>query len=196
MREPLLLSTIQDAVLEFLRGRDDAVLFGAQAVNAYVDVIRSTEDVDILSPRAEGLAAELREFLAKRFHIAVRVREIGEGRGYRLYQIRKPKNRHLADVRPVTELPPVKRVKDVMVVSPAELIAGKVLAFHMRGGRPKAWSDRRDLAVLLLAFPELKRHPGPVGDRLKARGADAKVLATWKDIASQEILPESEEDEF
>ena len=36
MREPLPLSTIHEAVLEFLRGRDDAVLFGAQAVNAYV----------------------------------------------------------------------------------------------------------------------------------------------------------------
>jgi len=31
MREPLPLATIHDAVLEFLRDRDDAVLFGAQA---------------------------------------------------------------------------------------------------------------------------------------------------------------------
>ena len=29
MREPLPLATIHDAVLEFLRGRTDAVLFGA-----------------------------------------------------------------------------------------------------------------------------------------------------------------------
>ena len=36
MREQLPLATIHDAVLEFLRGRDDAVVFGAQAVNAYV----------------------------------------------------------------------------------------------------------------------------------------------------------------
>src|SRR6266852_1741604 len=36
MREPLPLSTIHEAVLEFLRGRDDAVVFGATAVNAYV----------------------------------------------------------------------------------------------------------------------------------------------------------------
>jgi len=35
MREPLPLATIQNAVLEFLRGRDDVVVFGAQAVNAY-----------------------------------------------------------------------------------------------------------------------------------------------------------------
>jgi len=35
MREPLPLATIHDAGLEFLRGRTDAVLFGAHAVNAY-----------------------------------------------------------------------------------------------------------------------------------------------------------------
>ena len=34
MSESLPLATIQEAVLEFLRGRDDAVVFGAQAVNA------------------------------------------------------------------------------------------------------------------------------------------------------------------
>ncbi len=37
MGESLPLATIQEAMLEFLRGRDDVVLFGAQAVNAYVD---------------------------------------------------------------------------------------------------------------------------------------------------------------
>src|SRR5215831_1469772 len=51
MREPLPLATIHDAVLDFLRGRDDAVLYGAQAVNAYVDEPRMTQDVDIASPR-------------------------------------------------------------------------------------------------------------------------------------------------
>ena len=60
MREPLPLATIHDAVLEFLRGRTDAVLFGAHAVNAYVDESRMTQDVDILSPRAAELAEELR----------------------------------------------------------------------------------------------------------------------------------------
>ena len=45
MHEPLPLSRIQEAVLEFLQGRDDAVLFGAQAVNAYVNEPRATQDV-------------------------------------------------------------------------------------------------------------------------------------------------------
>jgi hypothetical protein len=37
MREPLPLATTYEAGLEFLRGRDDVVIFGATAVNAYVD---------------------------------------------------------------------------------------------------------------------------------------------------------------
>jgi hypothetical protein len=51
MREPLLLATLQNAVLEFLRGRDDVVVFGAQAVNAYVDEPRMTQGLDLLSKR-------------------------------------------------------------------------------------------------------------------------------------------------
>src|SRR5688500_15997726 len=106
MGEPLPLATIHDAVLEFLRGRDDAVLYGAQTVNAYVDEPRMTQDVDILSPRAAELAEEIRGCLNAQFNIAVRVRSIREGIGYRVYQIRKPKNRHLVDVRPISTMPP------------------------------------------------------------------------------------------
>lgn len=89
--EPLPLARIQGATLEFLAGRSDAVLFGAQAVNAYVDEPRMTQDVDILSPRAAELAVELSDYVSERFHIAVGVREVGQGRGYRLFQVRKPK---------------------------------------------------------------------------------------------------------
>src|SRR5438477_8199674 len=85
MHERLPLATIHDAVLDFLRGHDDAVLFGAQAVNAYVDEARMTQDFDIISTRAQQLAEEIRAFLAARFHIAARVREVGEGRGYRIF---------------------------------------------------------------------------------------------------------------
>jgi len=67
MGEPLPLATIHDAVLGFLRGRDDAALYGAQAVNAYVDEARMTQDVDILSPRAEELAEEIRKYLNDQF---------------------------------------------------------------------------------------------------------------------------------
>jgi hypothetical protein len=69
MREQLPLATIHDAVLEFLRGRDDAVVFGAQAVNAYVSEPRMSQDIDLVSTRATELAEELREYLSERFHI-------------------------------------------------------------------------------------------------------------------------------
>src|SRR2546428_5822235 len=93
MREPLPLATIHDAVLEFLRGRNDAVLYGAQAVNAYVDEPRMTQDVDVISARAADLAEEIRAHLATRFTIATRVRNVRDGVGYRVYQVHKPKNR-------------------------------------------------------------------------------------------------------
>ena len=109
MREPVPLAEIHRAVLELLRDVDDAVLFGAQAVNAYVDEPRMTQDVDILSSRAAQLAEQLREHLKARFHIAVRVRQIGQGRAFRVYQVRRPKNRHLVDVRSVDALPPPMR---------------------------------------------------------------------------------------
>ena len=84
MSEALLLATIQEAVLEFLRGRDDAVVFGAQAVNAYVPEPRMSQDIDLLSTRAAELAEELRSHLSDKFHIAIRVREVADGRGYRI----------------------------------------------------------------------------------------------------------------
>src|SRR4051812_22484090 len=95
MGEPLPLAQIHDAVLEFLRDRTDAVLYGAQAVNAYAGEPRMTQDVDIASTRAKDLAEELRKFLHQRFHIAVRCRTAREGLGYRIYHLRKGSNRHL-----------------------------------------------------------------------------------------------------
>jgi len=73
MREPLPLAIVHEAVLEFVRGRDDVVVFGATAVNAYVAEPRMTQDIDLMSTRAAELAGEVREFLSERFHIAMRV---------------------------------------------------------------------------------------------------------------------------
>lgn len=193
MGESLPLATLQQAVLEFLRGRDDAVVFGAQAVNAYVDEPRMTQDLDLLSPRAEALAQELRTYLHQRFHIAVRVRQVSQGRGYRLFQVRQPRNRHLVDIRAVESLPAAQRLADVLVLAPAELIASKVQAYHQRRGRPKSGTDWRDLALLLLTFPELKCNPGSVRTCLEAVGAEPAVLAVWQELVTQEIQPEDEE---
>lgn len=195
MREPLPLATIHDAVLEFLCGRDDAALYGAQAVNAYVDEPRMTQDVDIVSPRAAELAEEIRAFLNERFHIAVRTRRVREGIGYRVYQMRKPENRHLVDIRPVEVMPPTQRVEQVLVISPAELISQKVLSMHGRPKTAKGLMDQVDVKRLLLAFPELKSNPAIVSERLAAASAGAEVQIAWLELAAQEILPEAE-DEF
>lgn len=196
MSETLPLATIQEAVLEFLRGRDDAVVFGAQAVNAYVPEPRMSQDIDLLSPRAAELAEELRAHLSDRFHVAVRVREVAEGRGYRLYQIQKTGNRHLVDIRLVTSLPPSQRISQVLVAAPEELIALKVIAYHQRRGQPKSGTDWRDIAMLLLAFPELKQERGLVTERLKAENAGEEVVKLWQELVNQEIQTTDEDDEF
>ena len=195
-REPLPLSTIHNAVLEFIRGRKDVVLFGAHAVNAYTPEPRMTQDVDLFSTRAKELVEELRNHLSRKFHIAVRLREVAQGRGFRLFQVRKGGNRHLVDVRPVAELPASKRVASVRVLAPAELIASKVLAYHGRRGQPKSGTDWRDIAALLLAFPDLKQASGPVANALGAMDADHGALLQWRCLVNEKIRPEDPDKEF
>lgn len=192
MREPLPLSTIHEALLDFLRGRKDAVLFGAIAVNAYVSEPRMTQDIDLLSTDAKNLAEELRAFLSEKFHIAVRVREIGD-KGLRIYQVRKEGNRHLVDVRLVAEFPETQTVEDIQVLSPLELIVSKVVSFQSRYGKPKSWTDRRDLAVLLLQFPDLKEK---VLETLQAKNVGEAVLETWAEIARQDFQFEDEDEDL
>ena len=196
MREQLPLATIHDAVLEFLRGRDDAVVFGAQAVNAYVGEPRMSQDIDLISTRATELAEELREYLSERFHIAVRVRVIGAGKGYRLFQIQKPTNRHLVDLRAAESLPHAERIEDVLVMSPPELIAHKVISYHGRRGQPKAGTDWRDLAMLLLTFPELKQEKGAVSEALRSMKAGEEVMKAWSELVAQEIVEPEDDGEF
>ena len=196
MSESLPLATVQEAVLEFLRGRDDAVVIDVQAVNAYVPEPRMSQDIDLLSTRAAELAEELRAHLSDKIHVAVRVREVADGRGYRLYQIQKTGNRHLVDIRLVQSLPPSQRISQVLVTSPEELIALKVIAYHQRRGQPKSGTDWRDVAMLLLTFPELKSNEGLVRERLKAENAGEDVINLWRDLVKQAIQSTDEDDEF
>jgi hypothetical protein len=195
MNDPLPKGTIQQAVVDFLKGRDDAAIFGAMAVNAYIDERRMTEDVDIVSVRAKELAEELRRHLNDVFHIAVRIRKVREEIGFRVYQIAKPKNRHLVDVRPVELLPSTQRIEGVLVVTPVEVIAGKVISCVRRKGKPKSFTDRRDLAHMLLRFPEFKVADGVVEQRLVAQAADEQTLAFWRELVAEEILPEEDDED-
>lgn len=196
MHEPLPLSKIQEAVLEFLQGRDDAVLFGAQAVNAYVSEPRMTQDVDILSTRAKELAEEMREYLSEKFHIAVRVREIGEGKGFRIYQVRSEGNRHLVDIRNENNFPATLEVERIRILAPVELIASKVISFKSRYGQAKSWSDRRDLTLLLLQFPKLKVLGGEVEKVLENRGANEETIIFWQELVEQDLIITNEDDEL
>jgi hypothetical protein len=193
MHETLPLSKIQEVVLRFLQGRSDVVLFGAQAVNAYVNEPRMTQDVGLLSSRPDELAEELRAYIADEFHIAIRIRKVGE-KGFRLYQVRDEGNRHLVDIRLVEILPPSESIENILVLSPAELIASKVISYHSRRGKPKAGTDWRDLAELLLRFPDLREEKGKVGNILVGQNVSESVLIAWHDIVNQDLQAEEDDD--
>ena len=140
-RETHPLATLHSAILETLQGRSDVVLFGAQAVNAYVGEPRMTQDIDVIATDAASLADELKTFLSDRFFIAVCVRVVKGGIGYRLYQTQKSGNRHLMDIRQADELPDSQEIEGIQVMAPIELIASKVVAYFRRRGKPKAGTD-------------------------------------------------------
>jgi len=143
-RETLPLAILHGAILETLQGRRDVVLFGAQAVNAYVGEPRMTQDIDVIATDAAALAEELKAFL-----IAVRVRVVKGGMGYRLYQVQKGGNRHLMDIRQVEVLPESQEIEGIRVMAPVELVASKVVAYFRRRGKPKAETDWRDGDVVV-----------------------------------------------
>lgn len=196
MKEPLPLARIQDAIFEFLRGRDDAVMLGAQAVNAYAKQWRMTQDVDIMSTRAKELAEELWERLAEDFGIVAAVRPGREEGVFCVGQIREPKGRRFADVHQVASFPPSRRIRGVMVPVVEEVIAGKLRAYVKRKGKSRGLSDLRDLRALLLDFPGLKTADGPVGELLIANRADEATLREWGEVVAQKIERENDDDKF
>ena len=94
------------------------------------------------------------------------------------------------------ELPPARRLSKVLVMTPDVLVASKVIALHERQGKPKAGTDWRDLAMLLLKFPDLKTHPGPVTDRLAGLDVDDATMDTWKELVSQDLIADEDEDGY
>jgi hypothetical protein len=196
MGEALPLATVQAAIFEFLKNRDDVVVFSAQAVNAWVSEPRMTQNIDLMALNAAELAEEIRQMLSRQFQIAVRVPEVKAGLGYRVYQLQKTGNRHLADIRAIEQLPEFEQIEQVRILAPTALIAQKVIAFHQRRGKPKAGTDWRDIAMLLLTFPHLKTDPGPVTNALQQAGASVEILAAWQDWVQQDIQPVDADDDF
>jgi hypothetical protein len=60
----------------------------------------------------------------------------------------------------------------------------------------KGFSDMRDLAVLFLTLPEMKTESGVVSDALKALGATAEEMTTWRELVAQELRAPNDDDEF
>jgi hypothetical protein len=58
--------------------------------------------------------------------------------------VRKPSNRHLADVRQTDTLPSSQNFGGIQVIAPAELVAMKVISLIHRAGRPKAGEHHRE----------------------------------------------------
>lgn len=193
--EPLALAVVHDAIEEFLRNRDDVVISGSQAVNFHVTEPRMTQDVDMLSTCALDLAEELAVVLCERFESHVTVRASASGLGFRLFQERREKNRHVADLRQVPVLPSHQMIKGVRVVTPETLLAMKVCSYASRIKAPKAGTDWRDIAVLLLQFPQFKTAEGEVQRALLQMSADPAALALWEDIVKREIIASDESEE-
>jgi hypothetical protein len=91
------------------------------------------------------------------------------GATLRVDPLRKPKSRHLVDIRQVGELAAFGRVDGIAVLDPAELTTLKAIAAAERVAQEKGLSDRLDLARLLRTFPALRADEGEVARRLRAR---------------------------
>ena len=194
MDESLPLAEIHQVVLKFLRARTDVVLFGAQAVNAYVGTPRMTQEVDIMAMGGEAFTEELRTHLHDTLKIAVRVRTVASGKGYRIYQLRSPNNRHLVDIRQVDTFPAYQLIDDIRVVDPVALLALKVISMTERPHTPKGLTDQADLMRLLIAFPQYKAIDGPVIEALQVLSAKPIAFSAWSDFVTQEIQPDAEDD--
>ena len=192
--EKVPFADISKAVAAFLSGRKDAVIFGAQAINAYVDEERMTSDIDVISTNAEKLAEEIRAFLGAKFRIAVRVRAMTKkGAGFRVYQVMKPKNRSLVDVRQESRLPDSIAQRGVQFVEPVTLLAMKIKSYAARRKQIKGDTDRVDIRRMLVTFPELRELEGDVTDKLVSDGASNAVLEIWYDFVEEKLDPDSDE---
>jgi hypothetical protein len=193
MANEVTLGEIHRVVLNFLQNRNDAIVFGAQAVNLYVDEPRMTQDVDVMSTIAAELAELIRSEVHQKLNIATRVRSVSNERGFRVDQLRSPSNRHLVDVRQVDELLPSRSIEGILVVEPEELVVLKLFSLASRPNTPKGMTDRADLLRLLLAFPEYRSNSVKIHSLLEKREAPDEVMAIWESVISSEIQPDSDD---
>jgi len=195
MRVGIPLSQIHHIVFSYLKDRKDIAIFGAQAVNAYVDEFRMTQDVDVMALDAELLATSIRDHLHQELKIAARVSSVANGQGFRVYQVQKPKNRRLVDVRQIEKLPDYELNDGIQVVAPLELIALKVISMSARLHTPKGLTDHADLMRLLLTYPIYKKNPQNVAELLGRHSANLLAQQVWQEIATEDFQA-NDDDEY
>jgi hypothetical protein len=192
MKEPLPLATVQEAILDFCRGRTDVCVFGAQAV------------VHLMADDPERTARELVKHLAEVFpnQMAARVRAVRrEDRvlGYRVYQRRgkdRGGNRHLADVR-VLDVPRARIVSigGVQYTDGPLTLAMKVHAATVRSNLAKKLQDQADVVRLITAMPQTRLDElEPLWAKL---GSPASARETFEQLRAGALAhPPTDEDEF
>jgi hypothetical protein len=193
MANEVTLAEIHRVVLNFLQNRTDSIVFGAQAVNLYVDEPRMTQDVDVMSTIAAELSELIRSELHQKLHIAARVRSVANEKGFGVFQLRSPSNRHLVDIRQVDELLPYRSFEGILVVDPDELVVLKLVSLASRPNTPKGMTDRADLLRLLLAYPSYRTDRLSIDTLLKKRKVSDEVIAIWESVVSSDIQPDADD---
>ncbi len=195
MRELVPLHQVQEAIFEFLQGREDVAVFGAQAVNLFTAAPRMTQDVDLLAQHPEEVATALADWLNGRLHIATRVREIHPATAYRVDQARREGNRQLADVRLQDVKVGTIDSDGIRYVSLVDLAALKARSLSRRRQTPKGATDLADLRRLLLTHPDLRNEQAGVRGAILRIGGGPEVLATWDELLREPLISDEEADE-
>ena len=184
MNETVSISLIQEAVLEFMQDRDDAIVFGAPAVNAYVDEPRMSQDVDIMALNAETLAEDIRSLLNDRFKMVVRVRSIANGRGLRIWYLpdsQTPKSPSCQySQRGYCSVRSTRRTDFGAAASGIDCAKTKIISMTSRSKMAKGMTDAADLRRLLITFSDLKVEHGAVSEVLNGKIVSSEVLETWR----------------
>ena len=83
----------------------------------------------------------------------------------------------------------VRSFQGLYAIDPIDLVAMKVIAFHMRANKPKGLMDRVDLERLLVALPELRTAPNTVAESLTRLGRE-DLISAWMQIANTPLEPD------
>ncbi len=126
--------------------------------------------------RMEAVAMELRDHLVARFRIALRLWDLGQDKGLRLYQLLKEGTCHLVGVRPVGTLLDSRRFAGIQV-----LVIGRPGGGQSPGLPPAAQATSAaqigaTWRSCSLAFPELRADDGPAAERLQDLDASPAAL--------------------